>query len=202
MSARSNPRNRCQGAAERAGTGASQTVLGVASGAHGQQHSGGGAMVAPGLMGNPLSPPPPMPQVLGAAAAAAAAAGVGLGPQQYTTNQHIGYQVTKKYIYNLYTLFSGELVGSTQYGIPAIPSPPTVPLVYGQTTQQQLQAAAAAAHQTAAAGLYGAFQIDQIGQGRSQFSQYPSAYHGAWGLGQTASSPYTTQSVYLQVFVC
>ncbi|KAJ8947995.1 hypothetical protein NQ314_008511 [Rhamnusium bicolor] len=71
------------------------------------------------------------------------------------------------------------------------PSPPTVPLVYNST--QQLQAAAA---QTA--GLYGAFQIDQTGvlggQGRSQFSQYPN-YHG---LGQTASSPYSTQSVYLQ----
>nr|CAH7745034.1 unnamed protein product [Callosobruchus chinensis] len=177
------PTQQVSGGSGTGGTGTSQTVLGVASGGHGQQHSGGGAMVAPGLMGNPLSPPPPMPQVLGAAAAAAAAAGVGLGPQQYTTNQHIGYQAS--------------LSGSTQYGIPAIPSPPTVPLVYGQTTQQQLQAAAAAAHQTAAAGLYGAFQIDQIGQGRSQFSQYPS-YHAHGGLGQTASSPYTTQSVYLQ----
>ncbi|CAH1975680.1 unnamed protein product [Acanthoscelides obtectus] len=179
------PTQQVSGGTGTGGTGTAQTVLGAASGGHGQQHSGGGgAMVAPGLMGNPLSPPPPMPQVLGAAAAAAAAAGVGLGPQQYTTNQHMGYQAS--------------LSGSTQYGIPAIPSPPTVPLVYGQSTQQQLQAAAAAAHQTAAAGLYGAFQIDQIGQGRSQFSQYPSAYHAHGGLGQTASSPYTTQSVYLQ----
>lgn len=49
-----------------------------------------------------------------------------------------------------------------------------------------------AAAQTA--GLYGAFQIDQLGgQGRSQYSQYPS-YHG---IGQTANSPYSTQSVFL-----
>ncbi|XP_018565350.1 protein PRRC2A isoform X2 [Anoplophora glabripennis] len=144
-------------------SGSGQTAL---SGAGHQQHSG---IVAPGLMGNPLSPPPPIPQVLGAS--------VGIGPQQYTANQHIGYQA--------------GLSGSTQYGMSAIPSPPTVPLVYNST--QQLQAAAAQS-----AGLYGAFQIDQTGvlggQGRSQYSQYPN-YHG---LGQTASSPYSTQSVYLQ----
>lgn len=143
-------------------SGSGQTAL--SSTGH-QQHSG---IVAPGLMGNPLSPPP-MPQVLGAS--------VGIGPQQYTANQHIGYQA--------------GLSGSTQFGMSAIPSPPTVPLVYN-STQQQLQAAAQSA------GLYGAFQIDQSGvlggQGRSQFSQYPN-YHG---LGQTASSPYSTQSVYLQ----
>lgn len=48
-----------------------------------QQHSG---IVAPSLMGNPLSPPPMQP-VIGA--------GVGIGqpPQQYTTNQHLSYQV-------------------------------------------------------------------------------------------------------------
>lgn len=59
-------------------SGSGQTVLSSTS--H-QQHSG---IVAPGLMGNPLSPPP-MPPVLGAS--------VGIGPQQYTANQHIGYQV-------------------------------------------------------------------------------------------------------------
>lgn len=50
-----------------------------------QQHSG---IVGPGLMGHQLSPPPMQP-VIGA--------GVGLGqpPQQYTTNQHIGYQVNR-----------------------------------------------------------------------------------------------------------
>ncbi|XP_056642494.1 uncharacterized protein LOC130448914 [Diorhabda sublineata] len=137
-------------------SGSGQTVL---SSSH-QPHSG---IVAPSLMGNPLSPPPLQP-VLGA--------GVGIGPQ-YTANQHIGYQA--------------GLSGSTQYGISAIPSPPTVPLVYNTSTQQ-IQAAAA---QT---GLYGAFQLDQLGgQGRSQFSQYPN-YHS---LGQTANSPYSTQSVYL-----
>ncbi|KAJ8917990.1 hypothetical protein NQ315_011443, partial [Exocentrus adspersus] len=143
-------------------SGSGQTVM---SGTSHQQHSG---IVAASLMGNPLSPPP-MPPVLGAS--------VGIGPQQFTANQHIGYQA--------------GLSGSTQYGMSAIPSPPTVPLVYNST--QQLQAAAA---QTA--GLYGAFQIDQTGvlggQGRSQFSQFPN-YHG---LGQTGSSPYSTQSVYLQ----
>lgn len=49
-----------------------------------QSHS---AMVGgPGLMSHPLSPPPMQP-VIGA--------GVGLGqpPQQFTANQHIGYQV-------------------------------------------------------------------------------------------------------------
>lgn len=62
-------------------------------------------------------------------------------------------------------------------------------MVYNST--QPLQAAAA---QTPVP--YGAFQIDGVlsGQGRNQFSQYPS-YHS---LGQTASSPYPTQSVYLQ----
>lgn len=46
--------------------------------------------------------------------------------------------------------------------------------------------------------MYGAFQIDQSqvlgGQGRSQYSQYPNPYN----LGQTASSPYSAQSMYLQ----
>lgn len=48
-----------------------------------QQHSG---LVGPSLMGNPLSPPP-LQTVIGA--------GVNIGqpPQQYTTNQHLGYQV-------------------------------------------------------------------------------------------------------------
>lgn len=58
-----------------------QTVLNTS--VH-QSHS---AMVGgPGLMSHPLSPPPMQP-VIGA--------GVGLGqrPQQFTTNQHIGYQV-------------------------------------------------------------------------------------------------------------
>lgn len=58
-------------------SGSGQTVL---SSSH-QPHTG---IVAPGLMGNPLSPPP-MQQVLGAS--------VGIGPQ-YTANQHISYQVT------------------------------------------------------------------------------------------------------------
>ncbi|CAH1184606.1 unnamed protein product [Phyllotreta striolata] len=136
-------------------SGSGQTAL---SSTH-QTHAG---MVAPGLMGNPLSPPPIQP-VLGP--------NVGMNPQ-YTANQHIGYQA--------------NLSGSTQYGISAIPSPPTVPLVYNST--QQIQAAAQSA------GLYGAFQIDQLGgQGRSQYSQYPN-YHG---LGQTANSPYSAQSVFL-----
>lgn len=67
----------------------------------------------------------------------------------------------------------------------AIPSPPTVLF----NSSPQIQAA-----QT---GLYGAFQIDQSvlgGQGRSQYSQYANPY----GLGQTASSPYSAQSMYLQ----
>lgn len=68
--------------------------------------------------------------------------------------------------------------------MPAIPSPPTV--LFNST--QQLQGPTA--------GLYGTFQIDQSqvlgGQGRSQFSQYPNHF----GLGQTASSPYS-QSMYL-----
>lgn len=126
-----------------------------------------GIVASSGLMGNPLSPPPSaIPPVIGA--------GVGMAqaPQQYPTNQHIGYQTS--------------LGGNTQYGMSAIPSPPTVPTVlYNSTQQAALQA------QT---GLYGAFQIDQLGgQGRSQYSQYPNHY----GLGQTASSPYSTQSVYL-----
>ncbi|XP_064212179.1 uncharacterized protein nocte isoform X2 [Tribolium castaneum] len=137
--------------------GGAQAVLNSAT--H-QQHSG---IMGPSLMGNPLSPPPLQP-VIGT--------GVNLGqpPQQYTANQHISYQA--------------GLGGSNQYGISAIPSPPTV--MYNST--QQIQ-------QT---GLYGPFQIDQTGvlggQGRSQYSQYPNHY----SLGQTASSPYSTQSVYLQ----
>ncbi|KAK4881051.1 hypothetical protein RN001_004370 [Aquatica leii] len=125
-----------------------------------QQHSG----IGPSIVGHPLSPPPMQP-VLGA--------GVGLGqpPQPYTSNQHLGYQP--------------NLGGSTQYGMSAIPSPPTV--LFNSTQQIQAQT-----------GLYGAFQIDQSqvlgGQGRSQYSPYPNPY----SLGQTASSPYSAQSMYLQ----
>ncbi|XP_074028927.1 no circadian temperature entrainment isoform X2 [Leptinotarsa decemlineata] len=138
-------------------SGSGQAVL--SSSGH-QQHAG---IIAPGLMGNPLSPPP-IPPILGT--------GVGIGPQ-YTANQHIGYQT--------------GLTGNTQFGISAIPSPPTVPLVYN-SSQSQIQAAAAQS------GLYGAFQLDQLsGQARSQFPQYTN-YHG---LGQTANSPYSTQNVYL-----
>lgn len=112
-----------------------QTVLN--SGSH-QQHSG---IVGPGLMGHPLSPPPMQP-VIGA--------GVGLGqpPQQFTTNQHVGYQPS--------------LGGSTQFGMSAIPSPPTVLFNSGQPLQ---------APQTA--GMYSHFSLEQAagvigGQGRSQ----------------------------------
>ncbi|XP_060527425.1 uncharacterized protein LOC132702658 isoform X2 [Cylas formicarius] len=142
-----------------------------------QQHS---AIVAHAmLLGTPLSPPP-------MAAPAVIGAGVGLGPQQYTpaaAGQHMGFQTTGH--------GPAAPAGSTQYGIPTIPSPPTV--LYN-STQQQLQAAAAQS------GLYGAFlpTADQAsvlgGQGRSQFSQY-APYHG---LSQAASSPYNAQSVYLQ----
>ncbi|XP_025837147.1 uncharacterized protein LOC108738623 isoform X2 [Agrilus planipennis] len=140
---------------------ASQTIH--TTGAH-QPHSG---VVGSGIVGHPLSPPP-MQSVIGT--------GVGLGqpPQQYTSNQHLGYQPS--------------VGGTNQYGMSAIPSPPTV--LFNST--QQLQAAAAQS------GLYGTFQIDQSqvlgSQGRSQFSQYPNPY----GLGQTASSPYSAQSMYLQ----
>lgn len=65
----------------------------------------------------------------------------------------------------------------------AIPSPPTV--LFNSTQQIQAQT-----------GLYGHFSIDQTGviggQGRSQYSQYP------YNLGQTGSSHYSAQSVYLQ----
>lgn len=112
-----------------------QTVLNT--GSH-QQHS---SIVGPGLMGHPLSPPPMQP-VLGG--------GVGLGqpPQQYTTNQHIGYQPS--------------LGGNTQFGVSAIPSPPTV--LFNST--QPLQAA-----QTPS--MYSHFSLEQAagvigGQGRSQ----------------------------------
>lgn len=85
----------------------------------------------------------------------------------------------------IFFLLQAGLGGNSQYGISAIPSPPTV--MYNST--QQIQ-------QT---GLYGPFQIDQSGvlggQGRSQYSQYPPNHYS---LGQTASSPYSTQSVYLQ----
>lgn len=74
---------------------------------------------------------------------------------------------------------------SQPYGMSAIPSPPTV--LFSSTQQIPTQT-----------GLYGPFQIDQsqvLGtQGRSQYSQYPNPY----GLGQTASSPYSAQSMYLQ----
>lgn len=71
--------------------------------------------------------------------------------------------------------------------MPPIPSPPAVLF---NSTPQQLQPQAAAA-----AGLYGGFPIDQLsGQRGSQYSQYPNHY----GLGQTASSPYSNQSLYLQ----
>lgn len=84
-----------------------------------------------------------------------------------------------------FTLFllQPSLGGSTQYGMPAIPSPPTV--LFNSTQQIQAQT-----------GLYGHFSIDQSGvlggQGRSQYSQYP------YNLGQTGSSHYSAQSVYLQ----
>ncbi|XP_044757986.1 putative uncharacterized protein DDB_G0282133 isoform X2 [Coccinella septempunctata] len=142
-------------------SGAANQAVSGANAAH-PAHSG---IMGPGLMGNPLSPPPIQP-VIGA--------GVGIGqpPQQFPTNQHMGYQTS---------------IGSrSQYGMSAIPSPPSV-LPY---TAPPLQA------QTA--NLYGPFQIDQTGvlggQGRSQFSQYPNHY----GLGQAASSPYTAQSMFLQ----
>ncbi|KAL3278373.1 hypothetical protein HHI36_013702 [Cryptolaemus montrouzieri] len=142
-------------------SGASSQTVSSTSGAH-PPHSG---IMGPGLMGNPLSPPPIQP-VIGASV------GIGQPPQQYPTNQHIGYQT--------------GLGSSSQYGMSTIPSPPTV-LPY---TAQPLQA------QTA--NLYGPFQIDQTGvlggQGRSQFSQYPNHY----GLGQAASSPYSAQSMFLQ----
>ncbi|CAH0559632.1 unnamed protein product [Brassicogethes aeneus] len=138
----------------------------LGSGGH-QQHS---AMVQQGLMGNPLSPPPQMQHV-------------GLGqPQAYGASQHLGYQAS--------------LGGSTQYGMSAIPSPPTVPVLYNSS--QPLAAAAAAAN---AAGLYSTFQMEAAGaagvlggQGRSQYSQYPAPF----GLGQTGSGAYSTQSMYLQ----
>lgn len=72
----------------------------------------------------------------------------------------------------------------------AIPSPPTVPTVLYNSTQP-LQPANAA-------GLYSTFQMEQAaasvlgGQRSSQYSQYPP-----FGIGQTPSSPYSTQSVYL-----
>ncbi|KAK5649329.1 hypothetical protein RI129_000358 [Pyrocoelia pectoralis] len=126
-----------------------------------QQHSS----IGPGIVGHPLSPPP-MQAVLGASV------GLGQPPQPYTSNQHLGYQP--------------NIGGSTQYGMSAIPSPPTV--LFNST--QQIQAPPT--------GLYGAFQIDQSqvlgGQGRSQYSPYPNPYN----LSQTASSPYSAQSMYLQ----
>ncbi|KAK9737368.1 BAT2 N-terminus [Popillia japonica] len=123
-------------------------------GAH-QQHSG---IISSGLIA-PLSSPPIQP-VIGPSV------GLNQAPQQYTTNQHIGYQA--------------GLGGSSQYGVPAIPSPP---VVYNSTQQLQPQA-----------GLYGGFPIDQLGgQRTSQFSQYATPYN----LGQTASSPYSAQSLYL-----
>ncbi|KAK9891827.1 hypothetical protein WA026_016625 [Henosepilachna vigintioctopunctata] len=156
----SNTTNVCKVKPTQQVSGASSQTVSSTSGAH-PPHSG---MIGPGLMGNPLSPPPIQP-VIGA--------GVGIGqpPQQYPTNQHIGYQT--------------GLGSSSQYGMSTIPSPPTV-LPY---TAPPLQA------QTA--NLYGPFQIDQagvLGQGRSQFSQYPNHY----GLGQAASSPYSAQSMFLQ----
>lgn len=63
-------------------SGAANQVVSSTNTAH-PAHSG---IMGPGLMGNPLSPPPIQP-VIGA--------GVGIGqpPQQFPTNQHIGYQV-------------------------------------------------------------------------------------------------------------
>lgn len=126
----------------------------------------------PMLLGTPLSPPP----------MAAAPVGVSLGPQPFATNQHLaGFQAA-----------AGQSVAaanSAQFGISAIPSPPTV--LYN--SNQQLPSAA----------LYGSFlpTADQAGvlggQGHARaggFSQYAAgAYHG---LSQAANS-YNTQSVYL-----
>lgn len=86
----------------------------------------------------------------------------------------------------IYYLLQPSLGGSAQYGsMSAIPSPPNV--LFNSTQQMPTQG-----------GLYGPFQLDQTQvlntQGRSQYSQYPTPY----GLGQTASSPYSAQSIYLQ----
>ncbi|CAG9772485.1 unnamed protein product [Ceutorhynchus assimilis] len=127
----------------------------------------------PMLLGTQLSPPP----------MAATAVGVSLGPQAFATNQHLtGFPSAA-------SAQGVAAAGSAQYGISAIPSPPTV--LYNST--QQLQS-----------GLYGAFlpTADQGvlgGQGHARaggFGQYPAAgaYHS---LGQPTNSPYNTQSVYL-----
>lgn len=80
--------------------------------------------------------------------------------------------------------FQPSLGGSAQYGsMSAIPSPPTV--LFNSTQQMPTQGS-----------LYG-YQMDQSqvlnSQGRSQYS-YPNPYN----LGQTASTGYNTQSMYLQ----
>lgn len=125
------------------------------------------------LLGTPLSPPP----------MAATAVGVSLGPQPFATNQHLTGFPTAAPAQGV------AAAGSAQYGISAIPSPPTV-LAYNST--QQIQS-----------GLYGTFlpTADQAGvlggQGHARaggFGQYPGAgaYHG---LGQPTNSPYNPQSV-------
>ncbi|XP_050303901.1 protein PRRC2C isoform X2 [Anthonomus grandis grandis] len=147
-----------------------QTISSVSQ----QPHSG--VVGHPILLGTPLSPPP----------MAAAAVGVSMGPQAYAANQHLSGFPTGAPAQGV----AAAAAGSGQYGISAIPSPPTV--LYNST--QQLQS-----------GLYGAFlpTADQAGVlgGQSHaraggFGQYPGAgaYHG---LGQPANSPYNTQSVYL-----
>lgn len=128
----------------------------------------------PMLLGTPLSPPPMQ-----------AAVGVSLGPQGFATNQHLtGFP----------TAAAAQSAGSAQYGISAIPSPPTV--LYNST--QQLQS-----------GLYGAFlppadQASVLGsQGHARpggFGQYPAAAqptNSPYLLGQPANSHYNTQSVRL-----
>ncbi|XP_022908286.2 protein split ends isoform X1 [Onthophagus taurus] len=108
-------------------------------GTTGQNIVGGGHQTHSGIITMPPLSSPPIQPVIGP--------NIGLNqpPQQYTTNQHLGYQAS--------------LGGSTQFGMSAIPSPPNV--LYNST--QQLQP-----------NLYGGFPMDQMGgQRTSQFSQYP-----------------------------
>ncbi|XP_066254537.1 protein PRRC2C isoform X1 [Euwallacea similis] len=128
------------------------------------------------LLGTPLSPPPLQ----------ATPVGVALGPPPYTGNQHLtGFPTAAAQ--------NVGGAGSAQYGISAIPSPPTV--LYNST--QQLQS-----------GLYGAFlpTAEQAGvmgtQGHARaaggFGQYQAAGQNSYLLGQHGSSHYNAQSVFLQ----